>query len=63
MLKEFQKKYKADIYYICKDCPRSEIWRLSLDPQYKSNRDKDEMSGTCRWSQAFIEADAILKSL
>jgi 5'-3' exonuclease len=36
--KVLEKNYKPDKIFICKDCPRKEIWRLELLPSYKGTR-------------------------
>ena len=38
-LKTVVKKYNPDRIFICKDCPRKDIWRLQLHPTYKGTRD------------------------
>lgn len=52
-LEEIPKKLKVNDYknnnykfYIGKDCPRQEIWRMELYPEYKSNRVGEEGSST-----------------
>jgi hypothetical protein len=55
MLKEFKKTYNADCYYVCMDCPRQNIWRLTLDSNYKSNRSDTKISkeGKEVWGRVF----------
>lgn len=63
MLKEFHKRYQATHYYIACDCPRSEIWRLKLDPNYKSNRSNSKISkeGKDVWGEVFRQALEVLE--
>lgn len=63
MLKEFNKRYQSpDRYYIACDCPRGEIWRLKLDPMYKSNRSQSNISkeGSAVWTEVFRVAHKVL---
>ena len=43
-IKEISKKLKLNnpVVLVGADCPRKEIWRMSLFEQYKQNRDKDD---------------------
>ena len=63
MLNEFHKKYNGGHYYICCDCPRSNIWRLKLDPGYKNNRSDTKISkeGHEVWGNVFSMALEVLK--
>ena len=37
-INKFIKKFKSDKIYFCRDCPRDNIWRVKIYPDYKLNR-------------------------
>ncbi len=45
-LANYQKKFKPDKIILCRDCPRSSIWRMSLFNEYKGTRDNNSSSFT-----------------
>ena len=63
MLKEFMKRHgnPTRVYVAC-DCPRSDIWRLTLDSQYKANRANTRISkeGNEVWGEVFKHANEVL---
>ena len=54
-IEEIKKKLKLKncVTIVGRDCPRSEIWRMAVLPQYKANRDKE---GDFEGSQFFARA-------
>lgn len=35
---DIEKRYRPDRVFICRDCPRKDIWRMALLPDYKGSR-------------------------
>lgn len=63
MLREFRARIASITHtYIACDCPRSEIWRLKLDPNYKANRVDSQIAkdGNAVWGPVFRVADEVL---
>ena len=60
MIKEFVKRYKSDMFIVACDCPRSDIWRMKLDCNYKSNRSGTKISKMGNWGLVFEMAAAAL---
>ena len=54
-IKKYQKKFKVEKTYLCKDCPRSRIWRNDFYKEYKSNRDTKEFKGGNVFKYSFEE--------
>ena len=65
MMKELMKRHgEPSVVYVACDCPRSDIWRLSLDPTYKANRVTTKISkeGNEVWGEVFKHANEVLSS-
>jgi hypothetical protein len=45
-LSTFQKKFKPSKIILCRDCPRSTIWRMSIFSEYKGTRDLNNKNFT-----------------
>lgn len=56
-IEEIRKKLKMKncVTIVGRDCPRSEIWRMGILPQYKGNRDKDgDFEGSLFFARAYM---------
>ena len=63
MIKEFVKRYKSDMFIVACDCPRSDIWRMKLDSNYKSNRSETKISKIGNWGLVFeMASEALVES-
>lgn len=63
-IKEITKKLKLNnpVILVAADCPRKEIWRMSIYPEYKQTRDDDDKHLSGKFFQIAYEDNLFIKA-